>query len=176
MATLVPEVENWACINGCNNDLSNFDHSQIDCSLLMSLLDDSQGVDDIDHDNERLSSVIRSLEAEIDDQPLINVDQNSHQGSTNGEDWQSRESGQSQSQDFLESDGLDLNWMDIEMEIAPSNSISDDMMNFWYMENSYGQDHEVHDVYEYGYGTFPLEENDHNSWGQEQNSALTTQG
>ncbi|XP_015059816.1 uncharacterized protein LOC107005684 [Solanum pennellii] len=173
MATLVPEVENRACINGCNNDLTNFDHSQIDCSLLMSLLDDSQGVDDIDHDNERLSSVIRSLEAEIDDQHLINVDhdsfQNTHQGSTtNDEDWQSWESdqSQSQSQNLFESSCLDLNWMDIEMDIAPSNTISDDMMNFWYMDNSYGQDH---DVYEYGYGTFPLEENDHNS------SALTTQ-
>ncbi|KAK4727935.1 hypothetical protein R3W88_032852 [Solanum pinnatisectum] len=161
MATLVPEVENWACIN---NDLTNFDNSQIDCSLLMSLLDDSQGVDDIDHDNERLSSVIRSLEAEINDQP-VDPDSfhNTHQGSTiNSEDWQSWEYGQSQSQsqDFLESDCVDLNWMDIEMEIAPSNTINDDMMNFWYMDNSYGQDH---DVYEYGYGTFPLEENDHNS-------------
>lgn len=173
MASLVPEVENWTCINGCNNDdLSNFDHSQIDCSLLMSLLDDSQSVDDIDHDNERLSSVIRSLEAEIDDQHLINIDQSSHQGSTNGEDWQSWESDQSQSQEFLESDHLDMNWMDIEMEIPPPNSISDDLMNFWYMDNnSYGQDHhESHDVYEYGYGAFPLEENDHNS------STLITQG
>ncbi|MCD7458813.1 hypothetical protein HAX54_039279 [Datura stramonium] len=179
MATLVPhEVENWTCINGCNNDLSNFDHSQIDCALLMSLLDDSQGLEDIDHDNERLSSVIRSLEAEIDDQHMIkdhNSFQNSHQGSTNREDCQPWESIQCKSQDFLESDGLDLNWMDIEMDIAPSSSISDDM-NFWYMDNSYGQDHEAHDVYEYGYGAFPLEENDHNSWGQEQNSStLTTQ-
>lgn len=69
----------------------------------MSLLDDSQGVDDIDHDNERLSSVIRSLEAEIDDHHLINVDhdsfQNTHQRSTtNDEDWQSWESDQSQNQ------------------------------------------------------------------------------
>ncbi|CAN4097002.1 unnamed protein product [Withania somnifera] len=167
MATLVPEVENWACIDGCNNDLTSFDHSQIDCALVMSLLDDSQGLEDIDHDNERLSSVIRSLEAEIDDQHLINDHdsfKNSHQGSTNREDWQSWESDQRQSQDFIETDVLDLNWMDIEMEIAPS--ISDDM-NFWYMDNSYGQ---AHDVYEYGYGAFPLEENDHNS------SALTTQG
>ncbi|KAJ8527759.1 hypothetical protein K7X08_015210 [Anisodus acutangulus] len=168
MATLVPEVENWACINGCNNDLCNFDHSQIDCALLMSLLDDSKGLEYIDHDNERLTSVIRSLQTEIDEQHMIN-DHDSvqdSQGSNNGDDWQSREAGQGQiSQDFPKSDDLDFNWMDIEMEIAPS-STSDDM-NFWYLDTSYGQDHEAHDVYEYGYGAFPLEEN---------SSALTTHG
>ncbi|KAJ8561059.1 hypothetical protein K7X08_027249 [Anisodus acutangulus] len=132
MTTLVPEVENWACINGCNNDLSNFDHSQIDCALLMSLLDDSQGLEDIDHDNEKLTSVIKSLQAEIDEQHMIN-DHDSVLGINNSEDWQLWEAGQRQiSQDFLQSDGLDFNWMDIEMDIAPS-STSDDI-KFWYMD------------------------------------------
>ncbi|KAK4373998.1 hypothetical protein RND71_004675 [Anisodus tanguticus] len=166
MTTLVPEVENWACINGCNNDLSNFDHSQIDCALLMSLLDDSQGLEDIDHDNEKLTSVIKSLQAEIDEQHMIN-DHDSVLGINNSEDWQLWEAGQRQiSQDFLQSDGLDFNWMDIEMDIAPS-STSDDM-KFWYMDTRYGHDHEAHDIgCEYGYGAFPLEEN---------SSDLTTQG
>ncbi|OIT27471.1 hypothetical protein A4A49_21804 [Nicotiana attenuata] len=169
MATLVPEMENWACINGCN-DLGNFDQSQIDCALLMSLLDDSQlGVED-EHDNKRLTSVIRSLEAEIDDQQVINGHDSfqDSQGRNSGEDWQLWEDSQYKSQDFLESEGLDLNWMALEMEIAPS-STSDDM-NFWY-------NHQVHDMCKYGYAAFSLEENDHNSWGQEQNSsALTMQG
>lgn len=72
MATLVPE--NLACIKSCN-DLNNFELSQENSVLLMSLLDDTQGLDDDnDRDNERLTSVIKSLESEIDQRMMDSHD------------------------------------------------------------------------------------------------------
>ncbi|KAL8209047.1 hypothetical protein R6Q57_008459 [Mikania cordata] len=60
MASLIQE--NWASIND-QYDFDNFETLEIDDTLLLSILDEPHIEDECD--NERLSSVIRSLEAEI---------------------------------------------------------------------------------------------------------------
>ncbi|KAL8255165.1 hypothetical protein R6Q59_033386 [Mikania micrantha] len=60
MASLIQE--NWASIND-QYDFENFETLEIDDTLLLSILDEPHVEDECD--NERLSSVIRSLEAEI---------------------------------------------------------------------------------------------------------------
>ncbi|KAG5597499.1 hypothetical protein H5410_038731 [Solanum commersonii] len=155
MANLLA-VENWTWIDGCD-DLSNFDASQIDDDIVMSLLDDMQGDDN--HDDERLTSVIRSLEAEIDQTrsyPTFNnvvselavrvhghdSFQDKQERNYNGENFQSQNTiGQCQSEDFVESNDLDFSWMEMEMEMVPS--YPSDEMNLWYMDNNYGQEAEL---------------------------------
>ncbi|KAK4344594.1 hypothetical protein RND71_034770 [Anisodus tanguticus] len=151
METLVPE--NMACIKSCN-DLSNFELSQENRALLMSLLDETQALDDHEHyhDDKRLTSVIRSLEIEIDQRTMKGHDlfQENNQGVANFEyNWQSCDD---QSQKNSESNGIgEFNWMEIEME------------NFLYMETSNKDEHEVDGVSEYCYGVC-LEENNYDSF------------
>ncbi|KAJ8556093.1 hypothetical protein K7X08_022851 [Anisodus acutangulus] len=140
MATMIPE--NLACIKNCN-DLSNFELSQENRALLMSLLDETQALDDHDHDDERLTSMIRSLEDEIDQRTMKGRDlfQENNEGVTNFE------------YKISESNVTDeFNWMEIEME------------NLLYMETNNKVDHEVDVVSDqYSYGVC-LEENNHNTF------------
>ncbi|GMP66240.1 hypothetical protein CsSME_00026673 [Camellia sinensis var. sinensis] len=59
-------TENWASINSDADEFEKFEIPEIDSALLMSLLEESQADQDCDDDDERLMTVIRSLEAEID--------------------------------------------------------------------------------------------------------------
>lgn len=186
MATLLP-AENWACIDGCD-ELSNFEVSQIDGKIVMSLLDDMQSELGDDHqDDERLTSVIRSLEAEIDlgqsrpaftsvvSELAVRVHghdsfQDKQRRNYNLEDLQSWDNfGQCQSQDFAESNDLDFSWMEMEIENMASSYPSDDM-NLWYMDTNYGQDHEVDDGISDYTDTVFFEGNDYHSLWQEQNA------
>ncbi|CAN4117644.1 unnamed protein product [Withania somnifera] len=147
MTTLVHE--NLTCIKCCNDLMSNFELSQENRALLMSLLDETQGIDDRDHDNERLTSVIRS-QVEIDQRTIKGHDlfQENNQGVANFEyNWQSCD------QKNLESNNIEFNWMEIEMEITPR-----DIMNFLDMETN-----DDHGLSEYCYGVC-LEENNYNSF------------
>ncbi|OIT20347.1 hypothetical protein A4A49_38645 [Nicotiana attenuata] len=182
MATLVP-AENWACIDGYD-DFSNFEVSQIDGEIVMSLLDDMQSELGDDHDDdERLTSVIRSLEAEIDlgqSRPAftsvvsdLTVRVHGHDSfqdrNYNLEDLQSRDIvAQCQSQDFAESNDLDFSWMEMEIEMA--SSYPTDGMNLWYMDTNYGQDHEVDDGISDYTDTVFFEGNDYHSLWQELNA------
>ncbi|KAH0651317.1 hypothetical protein KY285_031439 [Solanum tuberosum] len=181
MANLLA-VENWTWFDGCD-DLSNFDVSQIDGDIVMSLLDDMQGDDH--HDDERLTSVIRCLEAEIDQTqsyPTFNnvvsdlvvrvhghdSFQDKQERNYNGENLQSQNTiGQCQSEDFVESNDLDFSWMEMEMEMVPS--YPSDEMNLWYMDNNYGQGYEVVSGISNYSNTVSFEENDYHSLWQEQN-------
>ncbi|KAF3650261.1 putative heme-binding protein 2-like [Capsicum annuum] len=174
MANLLA-AENWTWIDGCD-DLSNFDMSQINGDTVMSLLDDMQddhelGYDHYHHDDddERLMSVIKSLEAEIDQgrsHPTFNIMSelavNVHADNNSFEDTQGRnyniedlQSRNFNGQDFVESNALDFSWMEMEMEME-----MDLEMNFWNIENNYGQDYPC---------TVSFEENDCHSLWQEQN-------
>ncbi|CAH1450028.1 unnamed protein product [Lactuca virosa] len=106
MASMIQE--NWATING-QDGFDEFEPLEIDDTLWMSILDEPH-VDD-ECDDERLSNVIRSLEAEIN--PIVidesdmslelewNADwEGSHQFSTN--------------QNISKSHDLDYNWMEID--------------------------------------------------------------
>ncbi|CAI9088923.1 OLC1v1023383C1 [Oldenlandia corymbosa var. corymbosa] len=111
------------CINSQNEFGNNFELSQIDGALLMSFLEDSQVEEEDDHflDNEKLSSVMRSLEAEINQ---YMVDKNSttnwmnndhpldhHHGEVEGYDAEISESR------YNDHHELDCNWMNMEMEV-----------------------------------------------------------
>ena len=117
-------AENWA-------SMTTDGHYEIpplmESNILMSLLEEPQFEDSDHDDHERLSSVIQSLEAEIepivmdDDHVLLEEDSQSSDGQTDGEDC-------SRAHD----DGhLDFSWVD--MEMMASSSPSDEMTN-WYTE------------------------------------------
>lgn len=182
MANLIA-VENWTWIDGCD-ELSNFDVSQIDGDIVMSLLDDMHGDDH--HDDERLTSVIRSLEAEIDQSQsrstfnnivselIVRVHdhdsfQDKQERNYDGENLQSRNIiGQYQNKDFVESNDLDFSWMEMEMEMLSSYPSGD--INLWCLNNNYEQDYEeiADGVFDYSDTVF-LDENDYHSLWQEQN-------
>ncbi|KAA8526708.1 hypothetical protein F0562_009063 [Nyssa sinensis] len=120
--------ENWACING-NGDSDKFEVTEIDSAILMSLLEESQGEE---CDDERLKSVIRSLEAEIDPTMMDGHDSlvELGWGTANMDGCQLSVGGQVDGQDCLTSHDLDFNWM--ELDTVPS-SPGDEMTN-WYVE------------------------------------------
>ncbi|KAK4355325.1 hypothetical protein RND71_024296 [Anisodus tanguticus] len=174
MANLLA-AENWTWIDGCD-DWSNFDVSLIDGDIVMSLLDDMQGdqLGDDHHDDERLTSVIRSLEAEIDhgqsrptfnvvSEPTVKIHDDisfeDKQGRNyNIKDLQSWDiTGQYQSCNIVESNELDFSWMEMEMEMI--SMYPSDEMNFWNIDTNYGQDYPC---------IVSIEENDYSLW-QEQN-------
>ncbi|CAK9157711.1 unnamed protein product [Ilex paraguariensis] len=148
MASLVPE--NWSCMNGPNHDFHNMEVSEVETALLISLLDESQG-DDI-CDDERLRSVIQSLEVEIGPQMVDDVHNSFVDPSyyTN----MALEEGCSLSEGGVHADGQDCSsscdldhtyWMDMEMMLS---SPSDCMIN-WYLD-SYGEDMEGMGIFEFG--------------------------
>lgn len=118
-----------ACNNG-HDEFDNFELPQDDEALLMSLLDDTQ-VDDCDC--EKLYSVMRSLEAEIDQQT---IDDDQKSSSEDNNNWTSvlsdhdHDHAHFEGHDKLRPDhGLDFDWMDM----VPS-SPSDVMASSWYMD------------------------------------------
>ncbi|XP_055823860.1 uncharacterized protein LOC129892318 [Solanum dulcamara] len=165
MANLLA-VENWTWIDGCD-DLNIFDVSQINGDIVMSLLDDMQDdqLDDSDDDrdnDERLTGVIKSLEAKIDQgqsRPTFNNVVSELVARVHGHDsFQDK-------QDFVESNDLDFSWMEMEM----ISSYPSDDMNLWCMDNNYGQDYEVIGGISNYSDTISFEENDYHSLWQEQN-------
>ncbi|CAL5336154.1 unnamed protein product [Camellia sinensis] len=130
-------AENWACMINGDDEFDRFEVPEIDTALLMSLLEESQV--DQDCDDERLTSVIRSLEAEIEFDPNMMDGQDDHhlplqphhQRDGNLKGCQPSDGAQVDGGDCSDPhDDLDFNWMDVEM--APS-SPSDDIAN-WYMD------------------------------------------
>ncbi|KAL6975551.1 hypothetical protein U1Q18_024345 [Sarracenia purpurea var. burkii] len=126
-ATSVPE--NWACINGGDEyEFDKFEVLEINGTLLVSLLEESQ-VEECD--DERLTSVIRSLEAEI--YPIKIGDHNLPtllEWGSSSDNCQPSDAAQVDGQDCSAAHDLDFHWMDVEMD--PS-SPSDGMAN-WYMD------------------------------------------
>lgn len=115
MASVV--AENWEHIEKQQDDLESLEFLHVNQGLLMSLLDETQ-VDDCD--DERLSKVIQSLEAEI----------NPEESHDSNEYWNDESSGQ----DWSMPHDLDHhNWMDV--EFAPSG----DMEKYWSFENIHEQ-------------------------------------
>ncbi|KAG8386672.1 hypothetical protein BUALT_Bualt03G0173400 [Buddleja alternifolia] len=109
-------AENWEYVDA-RDKLENIELSPINTNFLMSLLDETQLLDDCD--DERLANLIRSLEAELDSgighyafddavwgNNLMDC-QSSNDGS-NDQDWS-----------MVLLDDLDLRWTD--MEIMPSS-------------------------------------------------------
>ncbi|PON46279.1 hypothetical protein PanWU01x14_252930 [Parasponia andersonii] len=144
MASLAISQKNWACFNGCD-ELEGVEISKINGAFLMSLMEELQDhVDVEERDEERLNSVIRSLEAEINSctteaehDSCVEPD---HQSSTfDGEDSQSCELEQMNDHDFTISfEDLDMNgWINMEAEpCSPSHEMNyyvyqceDDMIN-----------------------------------------------
>ncbi|KAL3503037.1 hypothetical protein ACH5RR_037486 [Cinchona calisaya] len=110
------------CIKRQDHEFDNFELPQVDDALLMSFLDDTQ-VEDCD--DEKLSSVIRSLEAEIHQQNSL-----SENNSRRIDDLFDRHCGQFDDHDQV----LDFDWMDMEMDIDIVPSSPSDGMASWYMD------------------------------------------
>nr|GMC70300.1 TRNA wybutosine-synthesizing protein like [Ipomoea batatas] len=136
-------AENWASFAGDDEFSNNLVHdfSEVDSALLMSILDDTpQGVVGEDYDDERLRSVIQSLEAEIhgctavDDYDHFFTDTHHHHQSFDDSDNNFK------NQHFWESDDLkvmDMEMeMEMEMEIESSFSIPNNegvVVNSWFV-------------------------------------------
>ncbi|KAM1041937.1 hypothetical protein FF1_031100 [Malus domestica] len=141
MASLAPE--NWAYANmGVNHNFSESSvgvaSSNVSNALLMSLLEETQGGDQ-DHDEERLSSLIRALEVELEPTTSegdgIFMDNLHEFGSINQEDhFQPFDVGSVDGRDFQETNAPGFGWMD--MEIGFSSSQGTDESVDWYMDDS----------------------------------------
>ncbi|KAJ0457929.1 hypothetical protein HanIR_Chr15g0779401 [Helianthus annuus] len=144
MASLIKE--NWASIND-QYDFDSFENLEIDDALLMSILDEPHVEGECD--NEKLSSVIRSLEAEIspiviDDHDMSmelewNVDwENSHQFLTN--------------QSYIKSQDIEYNWMDMDdMYIQRYEDEMGGVIEFGGVKD-YSQISYANNLEEHGYG------------------------
>ncbi|KAI8557987.1 hypothetical protein RHMOL_Rhmol04G0053900 [Rhododendron molle] len=128
MAGSLPE--NWACINGNDHDFDQFEIQEIDGALLMSLLEESSPED---CDNDKLTRVMKSLEAEIDQKIVDGLDLSMDLGwGTDSKGFQPFDAAQTNDLDGLISHSLDdFDWMEVEM--IPRSSPSDEMDN-WYMD------------------------------------------
>ncbi|KAH0986427.1 hypothetical protein GBA52_013604 [Prunus armeniaca] len=138
MASLL--AENWSCMN---NNMDMNDHfpgaagagtsSNMSNALLMSLLEETQG--DQDHDEERLRSLIRALEVELD--PTTSEDheifmENPHQfGGISQEDFHPLDVGYVSGGDFPGTDAAGFGWID--MEIGSSSQEGTGESVDWYM-------------------------------------------
>lgn len=151
MAAVVPE--NRACFDGGNVEFSNnVDFSEVDSALLMSILDDTQGVGE-DYDDERLRSVIQSLEAEIDghtavdDYDLFKDDSSHHLQSFDDSD-------NFKNQHYFSELGALDDFMEMEMEIESSFSMPNEgsVVNSWFVDYPNCENHGmVEDGDGYGY-------------------------
>lgn len=120
MASMV--AENWENIFDSNDCSENFELSPRNHNLLMSLLDETQ-IDDCD-DDERLTKVIQSLQAELDSADHCDlVDCQSSVDESYSQGYPTLVS--------TATNDLDLHWMDVEiMPTSPS----------WYnMDHHHGQ-------------------------------------
>ncbi|KAG6793712.1 hypothetical protein POTOM_002931 [Populus tomentosa] len=159
MASLLPEN---ISINTGDDDFKGIERFDDD-ALLMSLLEESQG--DHESNEERLRSVIQSLEAEIN--PSITSD-----GSETAMDppEMPRDGDDTYNELFKTAEmesplGLDFELVD--MEVVPS-SPSDHDMNYWYMEPSESDIVEfgVRNYFQFGHEA-ALEEHGYSSLWQE---------
>lgn len=100
MAYSLPE--NWRCMNADHMFEGIEEISEINTALLMSLLDESQG--DQEADNDRLTSMIQSLEEEI----------HHHEVTISPQEYDHQLKGQ----DGLASVDTEFDWID--MEVMPS--------------------------------------------------------
>ncbi|KAG5551473.1 hypothetical protein RHGRI_009784 [Rhododendron griersonianum] len=128
MAVSLPE--HWACVNGNDHDFDQFEVQEIDGALLMSLLEDSNAED---CDNDQLTSVIRSLEAEINPNMINGDDLSMEVGwGTDSEGFLSFDAAQADGLECSIAHDLDdFDWMEVEM-IPPSSPSNE--MNNWYMD------------------------------------------
>ena len=165
MAASVPE--NWACINADDDEFDQFEVNKIDGAFLMSLLEESHNEE---CDDERLTSVSRSLEAEINPIVIDGHDSPMHEL----DNCQPSEAAQVDGQDSSMAHDLDLHWMDVEMDPA---SPSDEMTN-WYMDPC-GDEFDA--IIEFGgvrdhsqnlYGVVHLEELSYGSLWQETHTSV----
>ncbi|KAL4555214.1 hypothetical protein LXL04_037825 [Taraxacum kok-saghyz] len=106
MASMIQQ--NWATIND-QGGFDEFESLEIDGTLLMSLLDEPH-VDD-ECDDERLSNVIRSLEAEIN--PIVIDDNDMSLELEWNADWEGSHQF-STNQNVYKSQDLDYNWMEMD--------------------------------------------------------------
>lgn len=136
MASLVTSDNKWACING-GDELERVEVSKINGSFLMSLMEELQ--DHVEErDEERLNSVIRSLEKEInlctmDAEQDSCMEPDHHQFTSDVEDSHSCDNlEQIDGHDFsISIDDLDMNeW--INMEAAAPCSPSHEMNCYVY--------------------------------------------
>ncbi|XP_022878655.1 uncharacterized protein LOC111396456 [Olea europaea var. sylvestris] len=129
MASMV--ADNWESIV-CYDDFINNESSYIDQNILMSLLDESHNED---CDDERLTNVIRSLEAEIAPNNTDCYLSNNLKLESDPIECQSSSDESTNEQNFSKLHDLDFQWMDLEM--VPSSPTSG--MASWYM-GSYEQE------------------------------------
>ncbi|CAK7351699.1 unnamed protein product [Dovyalis caffra] len=122
-------TENWVMMNGDINSSEGSEVSEINSNaFLMSLLEETQGED---YDNERLSSLIQSLEAEIEPKRMNGGD-TSMEPMMGPNICQSCDAGLVEGHDCWAADLINWN-IDVEMD-SPSTSSSDhdDEVSFWY--------------------------------------------
>ncbi|KAE9456265.1 hypothetical protein C3L33_11824, partial [Rhododendron williamsianum] len=126
--SLVPE--NWASINDSDYDFDQFEVQEIDGALLMSLLEEPSPED---CDDDKLTRVMKSLEAEIDPKIVDGLDLSMElEWGTDSEGFQPFNAAQVDDLDCSISHNLDdFDWMEVEM--IPPSSPSDEMDN-WYMD------------------------------------------
>ncbi|PWA87656.1 hypothetical protein CTI12_AA128020 [Artemisia annua] len=109
MATLIQE--NWAAMHE-QDGLDEFESLEIDDTLLMSILDDPHVENECD--DERLSNVIRSLEAEIKPIVIDDINDMSLELEWNTE-WESSSHHFSTNQNYSKSqDVVEYNWMEMD--------------------------------------------------------------
>ncbi|OIT20348.1 PREDICTED: uncharacterized protein LOC109220296 [Nicotiana attenuata] len=117
MAYLAPEI--WpVCINVDADDtdlLNQIEIPEIDSTILMSFLDESQTEY---FDDEKLRSVIQSLEAELDPNFITNNPAAPNLDSYN-RDFLFSNMGSEDSSELID---VDFSWMDIEISSSPSPS------------------------------------------------------
>ncbi|KAJ6301697.1 hypothetical protein OIU77_015917 [Salix suchowensis] len=127
--------ENWEMINGETDGAGGSEVSEMSSSadFLMSLMEETPGEE---YDNERLSSLIQSLEAEIDPSRMVGGDASMMDPSSTCD--QSCDAGQVEDHDCW---GADLiSWdADIEMD-SPSCDHDDDDLSVWYHPIGYQVD------------------------------------
>lgn len=128
--------ENWACIKS-DDEFEGIEVSGLNGAFLMSLMEELQ--DHVEEsDEERLNSVIQSLEAEITNSCSMDAKQNScmesdHQSISDGEDSQPCSLGQMDSHNCsISFDDLDMNeWINMEAEpCSPSHEMNCYMYHF----------------------------------------------
>ncbi|KAI3769397.1 hypothetical protein L6452_00499 [Arctium lappa] len=141
MASLIQE--NWATIND-QDGFDEFESLEIDDTLLMSILEEPH-VDD-ECDDERLSSVIQSLEAEIN--PIVIDDHDMSLELEWNIDWEGCHQF-SANQNTSRSHDLDYNWMEMdEMYIQGYEDGMGGIIEFGgvkdYSQFSYGNNMEEH--------------------------------
>lgn len=151
-------AENWEHVDG-HDGSENFELSPRNHNLLMSLLDETQ-IDDCD-DDERLTKVIQSLQAELDF-----VDHYESWESDNLVDCQSSvdESYGQGCPSMMAPNEVDLHWMDVEiLPASPSGEVGN-----WYVDHHHGQgvsDGDVNDQFGWIKNNFSPIEVDHQDYG-----------